>query len=182
MVRALAFISIAALAACADREEPDRDPPPPSGYNMIDDVQVNDPGGLVGAQQSPATATTPGVWRPDTVGAMRGVSFVPPEGEPLLRMFCDGRRGMVVERTALVPSGEIDMMTFRVRDRGRQLAVNPTGPDGTVLRAMLPLRGDLIAALQAGPAPIQVSVGEGAPLSLPPSPLVAMLATDCSKV
>ena len=98
---------------------------------------------------------------------MRGVAFTTPRGDPLLRIYCDGRRGMVVER---------------VGDQSRRLAVNPEGTGGTVLRAALPINGKLAAALKAGPAPIRVSVGEDSLLSVPPSPLVAMLAADCSKL
>lgn len=175
MLRSLAYFAVAALAACAEGEEPDREPPPPGGYNMVDPVRVDDRGGA-------AAAVTPGIWRPDSVGAMRGVAFTTLEGDPLLRMYCDGRLGMVVDRTGLMQSGPTEMMTFWVGDQSRRLAVNPTGPDGTVLRAVLPHNGQLAAALQAGPAPIRVSVGEEAPLTLPASPLVAMLAADCRKI
>lgn len=177
----LLFAAVA-LGACAERTEPDQNPVPMNGYNMVDPVRVSDPGGPIERSTSASGEVTLGTWRPDTEGTMQGVAFAAPQGEALLRLFCDDRRGMVVERTGLTPSGDMNMMTFRARDVGRRLAVNPTGSDGTVLRAVLPLNDELTAVLQEGPVPIQVAVGEGEPLSLPPSPLVAMLAAECSKL
>jgi hypothetical protein len=176
-MKALPLLLIAALGACAERSEPDYDSVPANGYNLIDPVRVGDADGLVGG----ATATTAGSWRLDTNGSMRAVSFAPPQAAPVLRFSCDGRRGMIVERLGLTPAGETTMMVIRVGDQSRRLAVNPTGPEGSILRAALPFNDRLMAALQERPQPIHVRVGEQSPLMLPPSPLVAGLASDCSK-
>lgn len=162
-----------ALIGCAERTEPDRTPfedRPPYG---TDPVRVG---------TGPAAADfTAGLWRPDTVDGARAVVFQEPQSDPIFAIYCDGRRGMVMERRGLTSAGPASLMRIVVDGVDRRLAVNPVRDETLVLRAVLPYNDAVNTALKRGPAALSVDVGDGETLRLPPAEIVQMLAVDCGR-
>lgn len=165
-----------ALLACAERTDPDPTPLEDRGaYNLIDPVNVEDAAGPVGL-------TTLGNWQTGTVDDARAVLFARPQAEPVFAIFCDGRRGLVLERRGLTPGGALERMDVAIAGVRRTLAVNPVIGDGPpVLRAVVPYNDELQVRLQDRAAPMSVDVGEDEALRLPASPLIPALATECAR-
>lgn len=168
-----AILAALAVAACAERTSPDATP--------YDDSA---PYGSAPVEPGPAAAAasfTPGLWRPDTVDGARAVVFQEPQSDPVVALYCDGRRGMVVERRGLTASGPTNLMRIVVEGVDRRLAVNPIRDEGLVLRAVVPFNDAVNTALKRAPTSIILDVGEGDALRLPPAQLVQMLAVDCGR-
>jgi hypothetical protein len=164
-----------ALPACAERTAPDPTPLEDGGvYNMIDPVRIDDAAG--------AGLTTLGSWQTGTVAEAQAVLFAKPRAEPIFAIYCDGGRGLVLERRGLTPTGTIARMDVAIAGTRRALAVNPLTDSGPpVLRAIVPYNDELQVRLQDRAAPMSIDVGEGQPLRLPPSPLVPALAAECAR-
>ncbi len=174
MRAALVALFVVTLPGCAERVEPDPTLAKESdGYNMINPVRVDD--------SETVEPPTPGAWRSASVEGARGLLFAAPGADPIFAIYCDARRGLVLERRDYSPTGTIDMMNVTIDSMSMNLAVDPVDDPVRALRAVVPYRGDLAARLQKNPAPISISVGEGAPLRLPPSPLVPTLAIFCAR-
>jgi hypothetical protein len=172
---AVSLILSLALVACARTSEPDPNPAEDNGaYNKIDPV----PSPAAGAAAEPPAA---GEWREAQVRGRPALLFAGAgSDQAMAAIYCDERRGLVIERRGLVPAGEIDMMSLAAGDQRQRLAVAPVREDGgPVLRAALPFNAELIAVLQQGPTPLTIDVGEGARLSLPATPLLPQLVTRC---
>lgn len=161
-----------ALAGCAERSAPDTTP--------FEDRPVANTA-RVPLNSSTASEFTEGLWRPDTVEGERAVVFQEPQSEPIFALYCDGRRGIVLERRGLTSSGPTTLMRIVVDGVDRRLAVNPVRGEKLALRAVLPDTDTVTAALKRAPAGISVDVGQGSALRLPPAEIVQMLAVDCGQ-
>lgn len=169
----VAMLAALAISGCAERTSPDADPYNDTAPYGTDPVDVG--------PVAPTASFTPGLWRPDTVDGARAVVFQEPQSDPVVALYCDGRRGMVVERRGLTAPGPTNLMRIVVDGVDRRLAVNPIRDEGLVLRAVVPYSDAVNTALKRAPTSIILDVGEGKALRLPPAQLVQMLAVDCGR-
>lgn len=164
-----------AVAACARSAEPDPTPTNDSGaYNKIDPVPTP-------TAAAPGTPPNAGEWRQASISGRPGLLFGPPgDARAAAAIYCDERRGLVIERRGLLPTGEIGMMSLVAGNERQDLAVSPVQEEsGPVLRAALPFNAELISSLQSGPVPITMNVGESSTLNLPATPLLPQLVNRC---
>jgi hypothetical protein len=121
-----------------------------------------------------------GQWREALQGEQRVIEFGPAGAPPLFSLGCDARRGLLVQRHGIEPSGDLPVMLVTIGSETRRLAV--TGGDGPIpmLRATLGGADPLPASLGRAAGPITIRIGDSAPLILPPSPLVGTYVSRCS--
>jgi hypothetical protein len=121
-----------------------------------------------------------GEWREALQGEQRVIEFGPSGAPPLFSLGCDARRGLLVQRHGIEPSGDLPVMLVTIGSETRRLAV--TGGDGPIpmLRATLGGADPLPASLGRAAGPITVRIGDSAPLILPPSQLIGAYVARCS--
>ncbi|TMJ17575.1 MAG: hypothetical protein E6G92_14810 [Alphaproteobacteria bacterium] len=121
-----------------------------------------------------------GQWREALQGEQHVIEFGPTGAPPLFSIGCDSRRGLLVQRHGLEPTGDLPVMLVTAGSETRRLAV--TGGDGPIpmLRATLNGADPLAANMGRAAAPITVRIGDSPPLILPPSPLVGTYVARCS--
>jgi hypothetical protein len=172
MPRFIVLTALAALAACADSEPPDAVTVEDDGaYNLIDPVSAD-----VASDAEPAI----GEWARSMQQEKAALVFGPTGAEPLFSLRCDDREGILINRHGLVETGTAGMMTLRMGGASRQLAVNPVEGPLPMLRAAVPANDPLLAALSDYDGPVEVVVGDGAPLVLPPSPMIGEFIESCA--
>lgn len=121
-----------------------------------------------------------GQWREALQGEQHVIEFGPTGAPPLFSIGCDARRGLLVQRHGIEPTGDLPVMLVTVGSETRRLAV--TGGDGPIpmLRATLNGADPLAANMGRAAAPITVRIGDSAPLILPTSPLVGTYVGRCT--
>jgi hypothetical protein len=121
-----------------------------------------------------------GQWREALQGEQRVIEFGPSGATPLFSIGCDARRGLLVQRHGLEPTGDLPVMLVTLGSETRRLAV--TGGEGPIpmLRATVNAADPLTASLGRAAAPIIVRIGDSPPLILPPSPLVGAYVSRCA--
>ena len=121
-----------------------------------------------------------GEWRQGLVQDRNALEFGPAGAQPLLTVVCAEAGGIVVQRHGVAPSGAaVPAIIVTVADQPRQLVATATPGSPPMLRATVPADDPLIAMIGSAQGPISVRSGDGAPLILPPSPLIAEFSTTC---
>jgi hypothetical protein len=171
MNRAAILSILALLAACARSEDASVVAP-----------DANQSGQAVERVRPDLDADEPalGQWRESLQGEQRVIEFGPSGAPPLFSIGCDARRGLLVQRHGLEPTGDLPVMLVTVGSDTRRLAV--TGGDGPIpmLRSTLNATDPLTASLGRAAGPITIRIGDSPPLILPPSPLVGTYVARCS--
>ena len=121
-----------------------------------------------------------GQWRDALQGEQRVLEFGPMGAPPLFSFGCDARRGLLIQRHGLEPTGDLPVMLITLGSETRRLAV--TGGDGPIpmLRASVTEADPLVASLGRAAQPITVRIGDSPPLILPTSAEVGTYVTRCS--
>ena len=115
----VALVLLLAGAACAEREEPDPTPTSDTGgYNMV--APVPDPAKIDAEREG----FTPGQWTKAAVDGAAGISFAAPGQEPVFRIYCHGRGGLVFERLQKESIGDVELMEVQAGTQVTRLAVN----------------------------------------------------------
>lgn len=170
MKRVAAFCTLALLAACARTEEANLNP----DENETTAVeQVRD-------TESGEQETALGEWRRSLQEAQPALEFGPAGTTPLLSMICAERRGLIIQRHGAVASGAAPTMAISVGGQGRQLPVTPAQGTTPMLRASVPAGDALLAQLGSAQGPITFRSGDGTPLILPASPMIAEFVQGCA--
>ena len=172
MSRLLALSALLVLAACADSEPPDVAPAEDDGaYNMIDPVT---------AEVTPETGPAIGEWARTLREERPALVFGPTGAEPLFSLLCDDREGILLNRHGVVETGTTGMMILTLGANQHRLAVNPVDAPLPMLRAAVPANDPLAAALAEYQGPLELAVGDGPALLLPPSPMVGDFIEQCA--
>lgn len=171
MRRLLLSAALIGLAACADSESPDAMPAEDAAYNMIDPVKA-------GVEDEAAPAI--GEWVRSLQDERPVLQFGPANTEPLFSIRCDDREGVLLLRHGTVATGATEMMTVAIGAASRQLAVAAVEGPLPLLRAAVPANDPLLARLRENAGPVGISVGDGPPLLLPPSPLIGPFVEGCA--
>lgn len=173
MPRLVALSAFLVLAACADSEPPDPTPADDDGaYNMIDPVTAE-----VTQDRAPAI----GNWTRTMQDERPALAFGPTGAEPLFSLRCDDREGILLNRHGVVEKGSAGMMTLTLGENQHRLAVNPVEGPLPMLRATLFANDPLLEALAGHDGPLELEVGDGPPLVLPPSPLMGEFIEACGR-
>lgn len=172
MHRLLLTAALLGLVACAESEPPDIRPADDEGeYNLIDPVTA-----VVGEEEAPAI----GDWVRSLQDERPVLQFGPANTEPLFSIRCDDREGILLHRHGTVATGAAEMMTITLGTASRRLALNPVQGLLPMLRAAVPANDPLLAALRGHDGSIEIIVGDGPPLVLPPSPLIDEFIATCA--
>lgn len=173
MMRSLATaLSLLLLAACARSEDASTLPSDTNGLAVpVEQVRPT-------ADDDSQLAI--GEWRDSLQDDAQALEFGPSGAAPLFSLRCDSRRGVVLQRHGVPPSGDLQMMLVTIGNDTRRLAV--TGGTGPIpmLRAALTARDPLLSTLAQEGSPITIRVGDSPPLLLPPSPLIGEFVSLCA--
>lgn len=173
MPRLVAFSALLVLAACADSEPPDPTPADDDGaYNMIDPVTT---------QVTQDTAPAIGNWTRTMQDERPALAFGPTGAEPLFSLRCDEREGILLNRHGVVETGSAGMMTLTLGGDQHRLAVDPVAGPLPMLRATVSANDPVLDALGAQESPLELEVGDGPPLVLPPSPMIGAFISACGR-
>jgi len=169
LVSALLLLSV---AACARSEEASLIAPTSNqGYNQV---------GKVGTPESDDREPAIGEWRASLQENVQVLEFGPLGTEPLFSLQCTANRTVLFQRHGGAPSGPIPTMQFTKGQVTERLQVTAAGGAVPMLRAEVPLQSPLAQAIAADGDPLQVRLGDGAPLILPPSALIGDYLRTCA--
>lgn len=171
MLRRALPVAIVLLAGCARSEDASVTP-----------AEANQAGPVVEQVRPERDDEEPalGQWRDALQGEQRVIEFGPTGAPPLFSIGCDTRRGILIQRHGLEPTGDLPVMLVTVGSETRRLSVS--GGDGPIpmLRATLNGVDPLTANLARAAGPITIRIGDSPPLILPASPLVGTYVSRCS--
>ncbi|MFN3943396.1 MAG: hypothetical protein ACK4K7_00535 [Allosphingosinicella sp.] len=158
-------------AACARSEDANLTPPEEGGYNTVEPVR---------APEAEEQELALGEWRQSLQEEQQVVEFGPTGTEPLISIVCRPQGGVLLQRHGAVQVGGSEMMTVTLGGETRQLAV--TAGTGTVpmLVAAVPSNEPMLQGLATNQEPITIRMGDGAPIIVPPSPLVGEFIRGCA--
>ena len=122
-----------------------------------------------------------GRWEQETGGERAALRFVAAGGGPVLRLACDDRGGMLVERVGAEAIGGIEMMEVNAGGEVTRLALNQPETETPVLRAAIPYNHELLAPLATAEGWLSVLAGEGERLIVPLNAETAALAATCRR-
>lgn len=171
MRSAACAITLILLAACARSEDASTLPADNNILRPVEQVRSTD-------REDSQVAI--GEWRASLQDEARALEFGPAGAPPLFSLRCDARRGVVLQRHGVPPSGDLPMMIVTIGNDTRRLAV--TSGTGTIpmLRATVAARDPLLATLAQDGSPITIRVGDSPPLILPPSPTIGEFVSLCA--
>lgn len=170
MTRTAALLPLLLLAACARSEEARTDSIDGNQAGRVETVRPDRGDDEVAL----------GAWRESLQDEQRVLEFGPTGAPPLFSLRCDARRGVLLQRHGLAPSGDLPVMRVSVGNEARQLAVTGTGGPSPMLRAALGASDTLLAAMSRSTAPFTIRVGDSPPLNLPASPLIGTYVEQCA--
>ena len=138
MTRTAALLSLILLGACARSEEA-----------RLDSNDANQAGQRVETVRPDRDddEVALGAWREGLQDEQRVLEFGPTGAPPLFSLRCDARRGVLLQRHGLAPSGDLPVMRVSVGNEARQLAVTGTSGPNPMLRVALSGSDSLLAAL-----------------------------------
>ena len=169
MTRAALPFAFLVLAGCARSEDANLLPADVNGSRIAEQVRPDR------SDEEPAL----GAWRDTIQDTQRALEFGPQGAPPLFSFACDERRGLILQRHGLQPTGDLPVMMVSVGSETRRLAV--TGGDGPepMLRAALSPSDQLADNFSRAAGPIVIRIGESPPLILPPSPMIGTYVGQC---
>lgn len=160
------------LAACAESEEASLVPPrEDEGYNVVRPVS---------AQLGDDRELTIGEWGRSMQEEQPALLFGPASTEALFSMRCQGREALLLQRHGTIATGGTQQMTIGIGGASQKVAVSQTPGPLPMLRAEVPIAAELVRGLAGAQEPIRVSVDDGPPLVMPPSPLIAEYVAGCA--
>lgn len=171
MRRLLVPSALILLAACARTEEASLIPPEELATNAAEEILAAEP-----EEQELAL----GEWRESLQDDRPALEFGPTGTEPLFSMTCGEGRGLTLQRHGTVPIGGLERMQIVTDGQARELAVTASAGTVPMLTASVPSNEPLIAELAGSQGPITIQIGDGAPLLLPPNPLIGEFAATCA--
>ncbi len=167
---ALALLLV--IAGCARSEEASLVPPDSNlGYNQV---------GKLGSPEADDREPAIGQWRASLQENAQALEFGPMGTEPLLSLLCTGNRSVLLQRHGGAAAGPLPAMQIEVGEVSESFAVTAGGGTIPMLRAELPLNGQLASTLATSSQPLLVRLDDGSPMILPPSPLVANYLRSCT--
>ena len=161
--------------ACAETKEPDPTPANDSGayaYDKIPDTGALDPG---------REGFTPGRWSRTAVDGAAGLAFAAPGQEPVFRLYCHGRGGLVFERLQKESFGDVELMEVQAGAQVTRLAVNEVETATPTLRSVVPHNDDLLVRLAQPEGMLSIKASDTAPLALPLNAATAELVRTCER-
>lgn len=171
MTRIIPIFALLALAACARSEEASLIPPDSnSGYNQV---------GSVGIPEEDDREPAIGQWRASLQENVQALEFGPMGTEPLFSLLCSGNRAVHLQRHGGVPAGPLPDMEVERGQVNERLPVTVTGGAVPMLRAEVQLASPLAQAIAAQGEMLVITLGDTAPLILPPNPLIADYLRSC---
>lgn len=108
------------------------------------------------------------------------LEFGPMGTEPLFSMACTGNRSVLLQRHGGAPSGPLPAMQIAKGEVAERFNVSLGGGAVPMLRAELSLQSPLAEALAAEGEPMLVTLGDSAPLVLPPNGLIGDYLSSCA--
>lgn len=171
MRRLIVPCTLLLLAACARTEEASLQPTDVADANVAQEILASDP-----AEDEVAL----GEWREGLQNEQASLEFGPTGTEPLFSMICGDGRGLVLQRHGTVPIGGLQRMTVTAGAQSTDLAVTASAGTVPMLRAALAPNEPLLGAIAEGQDNIVLQMGDGAPLVLPPSPLLGGFVEGCA--
>jgi hypothetical protein len=171
MKRASSALIILLVAACARSEEASLISSNASqGYNQV---------GAVGTPEADDREPAIGQWRASLQENVQVLEFGPLGTEPLFSILCTGNRTVLLQRHGGAPAGELPTMQFTKGQLTERLPVTAGAGAVPLLRSEVPLQSPLLQAIAAEGDPLQVRLGDGAPMVLPPSALIGDYLRTC---
>ena len=171
MTRAAPIFVLLLLAACARSE--DASMGPADGNQAVQKVETVRP-------ERDDEELALGEWRESLQEEQQALEFGPTGAPPLFSLRCDARRGILLQRHGLTPSGDLPVMLISVGSETRRLAVTGSGGPNPMLRAALNASDQLLTILGRAATPIAVRIGDSPPLNLPPSPMIGAYIAECA--
>lgn len=160
------------ISSCGDGREVDM---PISGGDGV----YNEVAPVVAEAQPGQPGPTPGTWVPDQ--AARALVFTGAGGAPLVRLACDDRGGMIIERLGQESIGDIEMMELHVDGEIARLALNEVETEPPVLRAAVPFNDDLLVRLAFPQGLLSIKAGDTPRLQLPLDEETARQVAACER-
>ena len=151
MTRASPVLVLLLLAACARSE--DASMAPADGNQAVQKVETVRP-------ERDDDELALGEWRETLQEEQQALEFGPTGAPPLFSLRCDPRRGILLQRHGLTPSGDLPVMLVSVGSETRRLAVTGSGGPNPMLRAALNTSDQLLTILGRASTPIQIRVGD----------------------
>lgn len=171
MKRILPVLAILLVAGCARSEDASLVPPDgKEGYNRV---------GKVGTPEEDDREPAIGQWRSSLQENVQALEFGPMGTEPLFSLLCSGDRTVLLQRHGGAPTGPIPMLQIAKGDFSERLQATVGGSTIPMLRVQVPLDSPVAEAAAAGGEPLMIRLGDGAPLVLPPSPLIGDYLRSC---
>ena len=163
--------------ACAEATEPDPTPAQDGApYNKVDPVE--DP---LAPTNSAGAEGAAGRWSSGTVEGKPALLFEQAGSGTAFSISCDDRGGLVLQRRGVLATGGLRMMEVTFAGETRRLAVNELETGQPVLQAIIPYSDELISRLKSVQAPLVIAAGDAGPLTLPASPEVGRLVSNCAQ-
>jgi len=171
MTRVAPVLALLLLAACARSEEASMGPA--DSNQAVQKVETVRP-------ERNDEELALGEWRESLQEEQQALEFGPTGAPPLFSLRCDARRGILLQRHGLAPSGDLPVMLVSVGSETRRLAVTGSGGPNPMLRAALNASDQLLTILGRAATPIAIRIGDSPPLNLPPSPMIGTYIAECA--
>lgn len=171
MNRILLPLTVLLIAGCARSEEASLIPPDSNqGYNQV---------GKVGTPEQDDKEPAIGQWRASLQENVQALEFGPMGTGPLFSLLCTGNRSVLLQRHGGAPAGPLPAMQISIGDVNERLPVTAGGGTIPMMRAEVALSSPIATALGASGQPLSIRSEDGAPLIIPPSPMIQDYLRRC---
>jgi len=123
---------------------------------------------------------TIGTWQTGMQDDQNVLEFGPVGAPARFSLNCDARRNLILQWPGAAPGGDLPNMLVTVGSETRRLAVVSAGAATPMLRGTLPTNDPFMRVLTGAVTRIFVRIGDAQPLVMPPSPAIAVYATQCA--
>jgi hypothetical protein len=170
MLRPLFLCSVLALLAGCARSEEARQAQ--TDNLPLPTLNTSDPG--------EEDELTVGTWQTGIHEDRPVLEFGPVGASARFSLSCDERRNLLLQWPGAAPGGDLPNMLVTVGSETRRLAVTSVGSGTPILRGTLPSTDPFMRNLTGATTQIVVRIGDAPPLVMPPSPMIAAYAQQCS--